>query len=155
MQTPLKGMLPVAPTPFLDDGRLDLESMRRVFDCMVDQGVDAICILANYSEQFLLSDQERADLMRLSLEHVSGRVPVIVIVSHFHTGLVVERAKAANSPVLFDNRLQRVAEAAVAHRIGLRMLPLVGLVGPVGARCSLSRRAVRASSGAGSTGAAS
>ncbi len=26
---------------------------------MIDQGVDGICILANYSEQFLLSDQER------------------------------------------------------------------------------------------------
>jgi hypothetical protein len=28
-----------------------------VLDCMIDQGVDGICILANYSEQFLLSDR--------------------------------------------------------------------------------------------------
>ena len=34
--------------------------MRRVLDCMIDQGVDGICILANYSEQFLLTDAERA-----------------------------------------------------------------------------------------------
>ncbi|SVC67921.1 uncharacterized protein METZ01_LOCUS320775, partial [marine metagenome] len=26
---------------------------------MIDQGVDGICILANYSEQFLLTDYER------------------------------------------------------------------------------------------------
>jgi 4-hydroxy-tetrahydrodipicolinate synthase len=71
--------------------------MRRVLDCMIDQGVDAICILANYSEQFLLSDDERALLMRLSLEHVAGRVPVIVTISHFHTGIVVERARAAQA----------------------------------------------------------
>lgn len=91
-----KGVTPVAPTPFLDNGDLDLEGMKRVLDCMIDQGVDAICILANYSEQFLLSDQERDALMRLSLEHVAGRVPVIVTVSHFSTRIAAERAKFAH-----------------------------------------------------------
>ena len=95
MQTPLTGILPVAPTPFFDDGSVDYEGMKRVLDCIIDQSVDAICILANYSEQFVLSDEERAQLMRVSLEHVAGRVPVIVTISHFSTGIVVERAKAA------------------------------------------------------------
>ena len=95
MTAPLQGILPVAPTPFRADGAVDEDGMRRVLDCMIDQGVDAICILANYSEQFVLSDAERQTLMRLSLEHVAGRVPVIVTISHFYTGLVVERAKAA------------------------------------------------------------
>ena len=93
----LTGILPVAPTPFHDDGRVDEEGMRRVLDCLIDMGVDAICILANYSEQFLLSDEERATLMRVSLEHVAGRVPVIVTVSHFYTQIVVERARAAEA----------------------------------------------------------
>ena len=70
MKQALTGILPVAPTPFFDDGRVDENGMRRVLDCMIDQGVDAICILANYSEQFLLSDEERAILTRISLEHV-------------------------------------------------------------------------------------
>ena len=52
---PLRGVLPIAPTPFHENGDLDLEGQRRVLDCMVDQGVDGICILANYSEQFLLT----------------------------------------------------------------------------------------------------
>ena len=95
MTRPLTGILPVAPTPFHDDGRVDEEGMRRVLDCMIDQGVDAICILANYSEQFVLSDEERATLMRLSLEHVAGRVPVIVTTSHFSTSIAVDRARAA------------------------------------------------------------
>jgi 2-keto-3-deoxy-L-arabinonate dehydratase len=95
MDQKLTGILPVAPTPFHNDGRLDEEGMRRVLDCLIDQGVDAICILANYSEQFVLSDAERALLMRISLEHVAGRVPVIVTISHFSTDIVVARAKAA------------------------------------------------------------
>ena len=97
MKSPLTGILPVAPTPFHADGTVDEEGMRRVLDCMIDQGVDAICILANYSEQFLLSDDERALMMKVSLEHVAGRVPVIVTISHFATEVVVARAKAADA----------------------------------------------------------
>lgn len=97
MKHPLTGILPVAPTPFHADGRVDEDGMRRVLDCMIDQGVDAICILANYSEQFLLSDDERALLMRISLEHVAGRVPVIVTVSHFATDIARTRARAAQA----------------------------------------------------------
>jgi 2-keto-3-deoxy-L-arabinonate dehydratase len=97
MKTALAGILPVAPTPFLDDGRIDEDGMRRVIDCMIDQGVDAICILANYSEQFLLSDEEREILTRLSLEHAAGRVPVIVTISHFSTGIVAKRAVEAQA----------------------------------------------------------
>jgi 2-keto-3-deoxy-L-arabinonate dehydratase len=92
---PYTGIWPVAPTPFTDEGELDLEGMRRVIDCMVDQGVDGICILANFSEQFLLSDAERATLTRLCLEQAAGRVPVIVTVSHFATQVVEARAREA------------------------------------------------------------
>lgn len=97
MKQPLSGILPVAPTPFHDDGSIDTDGMRRVLDCIIDQGVDAICILANYSEQFLLADEERSALMRLSLEHVAGRVPVIVTISHFSTGIVTRRARDAEA----------------------------------------------------------
>ncbi|MBV8167500.1 MAG: dihydrodipicolinate synthase family protein, partial [Alphaproteobacteria bacterium] len=89
------GVFPIAPTPFTDTGDLDLDGMRRVLDCMVDQGVDGICILANYSEQFLLADDERDLLLTLCLEHVAGRVPVIVTCSHFSTRLAAARARRA------------------------------------------------------------
>lgn len=90
-----KGVVPVAPTPFLDNGDIDFQSQRRVLDCMVDQGVDGLCILANYSEQFLLSDRERDELLDVCLTHIAGRVPVIVTCSHFATRIVVERSKRA------------------------------------------------------------
>jgi dihydrodipicolinate synthase/N-acetylneuraminate lyase len=69
--------------------------MRRVLDCMIDQGVDGICILANYSEQFLLTDEERETLTDLCLSQVAGRVPVIVTTSHFSTRIAAERAAQA------------------------------------------------------------
>ena len=92
---PYAGVFPIAPTPFSELGELDLEGMRRVLDCMVDQGVDGICILANYSEQFLLSDEERDVLLDLCLAQVAGRVPVIVTCSHFSTRVAAERAQRA------------------------------------------------------------
>ena len=87
------GIWPVAPTPFHPNGEVDYEGMKRVLDCMIDQGVDGICILANFSEQFLITDAEREALSRLSLEHVAGRVPVIVTISHYATHIVLQRAR--------------------------------------------------------------
>jgi 2-keto-3-deoxy-L-arabinonate dehydratase len=94
---PFRGIFPVAPTPFMENGDLDPDGMKRVLDCMIDQGVDGICILANYSEQFLLSDDERTTLTRLCLEHVAGRVPVMVTCSHFSTRIAAERVAFAHS----------------------------------------------------------
>jgi dihydrodipicolinate synthase/N-acetylneuraminate lyase len=89
------GLFPVAPTPFCDNQDVDYESNRRVLDIMIDQGVDGICILANYSEQFALTDEERRKLMEESLAHVADRVPVIVTCSHFSTRIAAERARHA------------------------------------------------------------
>lgn len=94
---PYKGLFPVAPTPFKANGDLDLEGQRRVMDCMIDQGVDGICILANYSEQFLVTDEERRTLTELCLDHVAGRVPVMVTCSHFSTRIAAERAAHARA----------------------------------------------------------
>jgi dihydrodipicolinate synthase/N-acetylneuraminate lyase len=94
---PYAGVLPIAPTPFTERFDLDLDGQRRVLDCMIDQGVDGICILANYSEQFLLTDEERDTLLRVCLEHVAGRTPVVATCSHFSTRIAVERARRAEA----------------------------------------------------------
>lgn len=92
---PLTGIFPVAPTPFKANGDLDLPGKRRVMDCMVDQGVDGICILANYSEQFAVTDAERDQLVDASIAQVAGRVPVIVTCSHYATAIAAERGRKA------------------------------------------------------------
>ena len=91
------GMWPVAPTPFHDNGEVDYAGMERVLDCMVDQKVQGICILANYSEQFLLSDDEREKLTKLCMKKIDGRVKTIITVSHFATDIVRPRAELAKS----------------------------------------------------------
>ena len=90
-----KGVFPVAPTTFTESGELDLASQKRCIDFMIDAGSNGICILANFSEQFLLSDDEREVLTKTVLDHVKGRVPVIVTTTHFSTQVCAARSRRA------------------------------------------------------------
>ncbi|MBC9904466.1 dihydrodipicolinate synthase family protein [Achromobacter xylosoxidans] len=90
-----RGIFPVVPTTFTESGELDLPSQKRAVDFMIDSGVDGLCILANFSEQFVLSDDEREVLTRTILEHVAGRVPVIVTTTHFSTQVCAARSRRA------------------------------------------------------------
>ncbi len=90
-----RGIFPVVPTTFTESGELDLPSQKRAVDFMIDSGVDGLCILANFSEQFVLSDDEREILTRTILEHVAGRVPVIVTTTHFSTQVCAARSRRA------------------------------------------------------------
>jgi 2-keto-3-deoxy-L-arabinonate dehydratase len=92
-----RGVFPVAPTTFTESGELDLDSQRRCLDFMIDAGSQGICILANFSEQFTLADEERELLARTAIEHVAGRVPVIVTTTHFSTRLTIERSRRAEA----------------------------------------------------------
>jgi len=91
----LGGVMPIAPTTFGNDESLDLASQRRALDFLVDAGVDAICILANYSEQFALTDREREELQDLAFEQVAGRTPIIVTTSHYSARIAAERSRQA------------------------------------------------------------
>ena len=90
-----RGLFPVVPTTFDDAGELDLASQKRCLDFMIDAGSNGLCILANFSEQFLLADDEREVLTRTALEHVAGRVPVIVTTTHFSSTVCAERSRRA------------------------------------------------------------
>jgi 2-keto-3-deoxy-L-arabinonate dehydratase len=92
---PYRGVFPVAPTIFDERGNLDLDGQRRCVDFMIDAGSQGICILANFSEQFVLTDAERETVMRAVLEHVAGRVPVIVTTTHFASSICAARSRQA------------------------------------------------------------
>src|SRR4051795_11596290 len=92
-----KGVFPVVPTTFDDGGELDLDSQRRCLDFMIDAGSNGLGLLAHFSEQFVVRDDEREVLTGLPLEHVAGRVPVIVTTSHFSTRVCAERSRRAQA----------------------------------------------------------
>jgi 2-keto-3-deoxy-L-arabinonate dehydratase len=95
--TPYRGVFPVAPTVFDDAGELDLEGQKRAIDFMIDAGSHGICILANWSEQFVLTDEERERVMHTVLDRVAGRVPVVVTTTHFGSQICAERSRRAQA----------------------------------------------------------
>jgi 2-keto-3-deoxy-L-arabinonate dehydratase len=90
-----RGVFPVVPTTFTEAGELDPGSQKRCVDFMIDAGSNGLCILANFSEQFALSDDERDALTNTILHHVNGRVPVIVTTTHFSSRVCAERSRRA------------------------------------------------------------
>ena len=94
---PYRGVFPGVPTVFDAAGALDLDGQRRAVDVMVDAGSEGLCILANFSEQFVLTDDERERVMLAVLKHVDGRVPVIVTTTHFSTQVCAERSRRAQA----------------------------------------------------------
>ena len=71
------GVMCVLPTPFTDDGRVDMVSLSRLANYAIDQGATALVCFGLASEGFKLSDKERAESLATVLETVGNRVPLI------------------------------------------------------------------------------
>ncbi len=74
----LEGVYTVLPTPFDEQGEPDMESLRRTIDLFIEDGVSGFTALGVTSEVARLADRERDGILDTVMEHVNGRVPVIV-----------------------------------------------------------------------------
>jgi 4-hydroxy-tetrahydrodipicolinate synthase len=73
----LQGVFSVLPTPFLDNGDLDMESMGRVIDLFVAGGVNGVTALGVTGEVARLTDVERQAVLESVMKHVGGRIAVV------------------------------------------------------------------------------
>jgi dihydrodipicolinate synthase/N-acetylneuraminate lyase len=94
-QRPYAGVFPILPTPFTATEDIDVSSLQRAVDFLLATGISGFCILANWSEQFALTDAEREQIMDAVLRQVDGRMPVIVTTSHFSPRVTIARSKRA------------------------------------------------------------
>ncbi|MBP2551648.1 4-hydroxy-tetrahydrodipicolinate synthase [Neorhizobium galegae] len=95
MMIGLKGILPVLPTPFLADGSVDEAGMARLVRFALEQGVDGVVFPGFASEVESLDARERARLLRIVVETVAGRVPVVAGASAADWRDVVEHGRVA------------------------------------------------------------
>jgi 4-hydroxy-tetrahydrodipicolinate synthase len=68
----------VVPTPFDEDGSLDLEGVRRLTDAALSWGADGLTVMGLTSEADMLTEEERGSALGAISETVGGRVPVVV-----------------------------------------------------------------------------
>lgn len=73
----LSGILAAMMTSFNEDFSVDYETMRTYTRWLVDQGVHGVVVHADSGEGMHLSPEERNEVMRVVVEEVNGRVPVI------------------------------------------------------------------------------
>lgn len=76
----VRGVYPIAPTPFLADGRIDTASIDRLTDFYLACGATGITVLGQLGEAPKLEHQESVDVARQMIRRAPG-LPVIVGVS--------------------------------------------------------------------------
>jgi 4-hydroxy-tetrahydrodipicolinate synthase len=74
----LEGVYSVLPTPFTASGDLDIASLRQVIDLFVEAGVNGVTALGVTGEAVRLTDDERRQVLETVVEHVNGRIGVVV-----------------------------------------------------------------------------
>ena len=94
---PLRGVNPILPTPFLEDGTLDVDGLERSIDLMADVGADGVAILGFLGEAHKLSGAERGEVIRRVVARADGRLAVWVGVRALGTAGCVEQAQEAEA----------------------------------------------------------
>ena len=93
----LRGVLPVLLTPFLPNGKIDDESLRKEVDFAINAGAAGVCSPAFGSEYYKLSDPERYEVTRIVVEQPAGRLPVWASTGSGSVHATVEFSRYAES----------------------------------------------------------
>ncbi len=78
LPTPLRGIIPPLITPLNSDSSLDLKSLERMLDHVIDGGVHGVFILGTTGECSSLSYAVKNQLIQETCKIVSGKIPVLV-----------------------------------------------------------------------------
>ena len=95
MTTNFKGIYPAMVTPFAADGRLDTARLSVFINFLLGRGVHGIVPLGSTGDYYALTDQERETVIRVTVETVAGRVPIIVGANAAGTAQVIKYSQQA------------------------------------------------------------
>jgi 4-hydroxy-tetrahydrodipicolinate synthase len=117
----LEGVFSVLPTPFLEDGAVDHESLRRVIDLFIGGGVNGLTALGVTSEAARLTERERAMVLETVMHQTAQRVPVVAGTTADGLRTCIEytriaRASGAAAVMISPPRLPKLnSDAVVGH----------------------------------------
>lgn len=81
-------------TPF-KDGKVDVDTLRRLIDMQLENGIDALIANGTTGEPATMSDEEWVLVLKTVVEQANGRVPVICGTGGNNTAAVIAKAKLA------------------------------------------------------------
>ena len=89
----LTGPLSSIMTPFTQDGSIDEDGLRTYIDRSIEGGSRSMILTAGDSQYFCLSDQEIAEVTRITVDHTAGRAMVISADRYYGTERAIEFAR--------------------------------------------------------------
>ncbi len=73
----IKGSIVAIVTPMHEDGSLDLPALKALLDWHIAEGTDGVVIVGTTGESPTVNVEEHCELIKLAVDHVAGRIPVI------------------------------------------------------------------------------
>ncbi len=92
----LKGMGVALVTPFRQDKSVDFDSLARLLEYQIKNGVDYLVVLGTTAETATLSTEEKRAVSDFIVERVAGRVPLVIGVGGNNTMALVHELKTAD-----------------------------------------------------------
>ena len=90
----LSGIVPIVPTPFLEDESIDEEALKRLIDFAIGARISAVCLPAYASEFYKLQDEEKLQVVRVAVEHAAGRIQIVGQSNHPSLKVAIKLAQA-------------------------------------------------------------
>lgn len=73
----IQGSMVALVTPMLADGTVDQAALYKLLDWHVEQGTSAIVSMGTTGESATLDEKEHCEVIRLTVEYIAGRIPVV------------------------------------------------------------------------------
>ena len=103
----LRGSIVALVTPMHEDGGVDYAALRALVDWHVEQGTDCIGVVGTTGESPTVDVEEHCEIIRATVEHAAGRVPVMAGCGANSTAEAIALARFARE-VGADSQLQVV-----------------------------------------------
>ncbi|MEU6302816.1 dihydrodipicolinate synthase family protein [Streptomyces chartreusis] len=122
--TPLTGVVPPVCTPLTPDREVDVPSLRRLIDHLIQGGVHGLFVLGSTSEVAYLTDRQRRLVVDTAVRHAAGRLPVLAGVIDMTTPRVLDHVHevteaGADAVVATAPFYARTHPAEIAHHYRL------------------------------------
>jgi 4-hydroxy-tetrahydrodipicolinate synthase len=91
----ITGSIVAIVTPMHEDGSLDFDSLRKLIDFHVQEKTDGIVIVGTTGESPTVDVEEHCALIKATVEHAAGRIPVIAGTGANSTAEAIELARFA------------------------------------------------------------
>lgn len=86
-----KGLGIALVTPFNQDGSVDYDSLRRLLDYQLSNGIDFVCVLGTTAETPTLTAGEKQQIITIVKDKVQGRLPILLGMGGNNTAAIVEQ----------------------------------------------------------------